>query len=309
MTFPVSGGRASYNSDSTSRFIPEIWSGKMQEKFYLATVFGEIANTNWEGEIKNSGDTVRIRTIPDLAIRSYTKGQSLVYEQPESAYVDLLIDKGKYWAFDAEDVDQKQADINFVEKFSNDAAEQMKIAIDSDVLNGVYGDANSSNIGITAGVKSGAFDLGTTAASEAIDKTNVLDYIVDCGSVLSEQNLPENERWMVIPTWFANLIKKSDLKDASMTGDAKSTLRNGRIGMIDNFMLYVSNNYTGVSDTNTCYNVLFGHKSAITFASQVVKTEKIRNQNTFGDLVRGLNVYGYKVVTPKALGVLYCHKG
>lgn len=307
--FPVSGGSANYGSDGTSRFISQIWSAKMQQKFYLSTVFGEIANTEYEGEIKKAGDTVRIRTVPDLTIRTYTKGQSLTYEQPESAYVDLLIDKGKYWAFSADDVDKRQADIAFVEKFSDDAGEQMKIAIDSDVLNGVYGAANASNIGATAGVKSGAFDLGTTAASEAIDKTNVLDYIVDCGSVLTEQNVPETDRWMVIPTWFANMLKKSDLKDASMTGDTKSTLRNGRLGMIDNFTLYVSNNYTGISDTNTCYNVLFGHKSAITFASQIVSTEKLRNPSSFGDLIRGLNVYGYKVVVPKALGVLYCHKG
>lgn len=308
--YPLAPGKSDIGgvtAGSTMGFIPQIWSAKMQQKFYLATVFGDISNTDYEGEIKAQGDTVNIRVVPDLTIRDHAKGQALTYEQPTSTFIQLLVNKGKYWAFDAEDIDKKQSDIAFVEKFTTDAGNQLKISVDRDVLNGVYGDADSDNIGSTAG-KSGLYDLGTSGAPEALDKTNVIDYIVDCGSVLTEQNVPEEGRWIVIPTWMANLLSKSDLKDASMTG-RESTIPNGRLGMIDGFTIYKSNNYTPVTDTYQCYNVLFGHKSAITFAAQLTKTEKLRNQQSFGDLVRGLMVYGYKVVTPKALGVLYCRKG
>jgi len=306
--YPVATGHIDLSSTGTTRFIPQIWSTKLVIKFYLSTVFGSISNTDYEGEISKYGDKVIIRTVPDMTIGDYVKGQKLNYEQPESATVELNIDKGKYFAFAVDNVDKRQADINFVEKWSDDAAEQMKIAVDSDVLNTIPSDStiHAKNKGATAGVLSGAYDLGAAGAHEVIDKTNVLDYIVDCGSVLSEQNVPETGRWMVIPGWFANLIKKSDLKDASLTGDAVSPLRNGRIGVIDTFELYVSNNLIPVDESGSdAYNMLFGTKHAITFAAQMTDMEKITNPDTFGQLIRGLNVYGFRCIKGEAIGILY----
>jgi hypothetical protein len=198
-------------------------------------------------------------------------------------------------------------------KFSEDAAEQMKIVIDSDVLDTISADyANvetipAANQGATAGVISGSYNLGAAASTAPVQitKANVLEYIVDCGSVLDEQNVPETGRWLLIPSWFANLIKKSDLKDASMTGEGAAVLRNGRLGILDRFTLYQSNNLYSVSSNYFC---LFGTNSAITFASQMTKMETLRAESTFGDLVRGLNVYGFKVTLPVALGLLYCKK-
>lgn len=310
MGLPVATGYPDYGSTGTSKFIPQIWSTKLVIKFYKSTVFGEISNTDYEGEISKMGDKVIIRTTPDTVIKTYTKGQKLVYDQYESANKELNIDKGKYFAFTVDSVDKRQADIPFVEKWSEDASQQMKIAIDSDVLNAIHPDASTSNKGATAGAISLSYDLGATGACESVTKANVLDYIVDCGSVLSEQNVPETGRWMVIPTWMANYIKKSDIKDASMTGDTVSPMRNGRIGIIDQFTLYVSNNYTSVTDgVDTCYNVLFGTKAATTFAAQMTEMETLKNPEAFGELIRGLNVYGYKVILPEAMGVLYCKKG
>jgi hypothetical protein len=108
--------------------------------------------------------------------------------------------------------------------------------------------------------------------------------------------------------WMAGMLKKSDLKDASMTGDGQSVLRNGRLGMIDRFTLYQSNNTYSLTDTVTCWYVPFGHPKALTFASQITKSEKLRATDTFGDLVRGLNVYGFKVVNDDALGELYVRR-
>jgi hypothetical protein len=302
--YPVATGVTSMSGV----YIPTVWTGKTLIKFYLTTVFGSIANTDYEGEIKNHGDTVEIRTIPDITIRDYEIDQNLVYERPTGTVVELSINKGKYYAISVNDVEKKQADIPYVEKWTDDAGEQMAIKIDNTILNAIYSDVHASNTGATAGVKSSAFNLGITGTQISLDKTNILDYIVDCGTVLDEQDVPQMGRWFVITPLFAGMIKKSDLKDASLAGDGTSILRNGRIGMIDRFTLYSSNNYTAVSDTTSTWHLLFGHPRALTFASQLVQNEIIPNPNDFGQLMRGLQVFGYKVVKSEAIGDLYADK-
>lgn len=273
-------------------------------------MFGDIANTDYEGEIKEMGDKVIIRTVPSLTIRNYVKGQGLISEQPESANVELLIDQGKYFSFAANDVDKVQSDLQLIDMWSKDASEQLKIVVDTDILGSIYVDADTYNKGTAAGFRSGSFNLGTTGSPIALTKSNILEYIVDLGTVLTEQNVPEEGRWIILPAWASGMLKKSDLKDASLTGDGKSILRNGRIGMIDNFTIYVSNNLTAVTDgSDQCYNIMAGHKTAVTFASQMTKMETIRNPNDFGDIVRGLQVYGYEVIKKQSLAVLYAKKG
>lgn len=303
-------GYADLSSTSSSQFIPEIWSGKLVEKFYDATVFGEIANTDYEGEIKNMGDNVVIRTTPTLTIRDYLIGQSLNYENPTSPSVDLPINKGKYFAFEVDDVDRLQADIDLMDDWSGDGGEQMKIAVDTQVLAGLSTDIDSTTKGLTAGRISLDINLGTTGTPVALDKTNILDKILDMGTALDEQNVPESGRWLVLPAWACNLIKKSDIKDASLSGDGTSTLRNGRVGMIDRFMIYMSNNINSQTDgANLTFNIIGGHKAGLTFAAQMTKMETLPNPNSFGQLVRGLTVYGFKVIEGKYLVELYAYKG
>lgn len=303
-------GYTDYSSTGTSKWIPQIWSGKLVEKFYDATVFGEIANTDYEGEISKMGDKVIIRTTPTITIRDYKVGQTLNYEQPESANVDLDINKGKYFAFRVDDVDAMQADIDLMDDWSRDAGEQMKIAVDTDILATIYSLASSDNSGATAGRKSGAFNLGASGAPVALTKANILDYIVDLGTVLDEQNLPETGRWLVLPAWAVGMIKKSDLKDASLSGDGVSIMRNGRVGMVDRFTIYLSNNIATTTDgSDTVFNIVAGHKVGVTFAAQMTNMEKLANPNSFGQLVRGLNVYGYDVLEGKYIAHLYAKKG
>jgi hypothetical protein len=315
----ISGAYPQY-AGSGSKFIPEIWSGKLQVKFYKSTVLAEITNNDWEGEIKGSGDKVNIRSIPTITIRDYTKGLNLTNEVPESTPIELTIDKGKYFSVVCDDVDEVQADVRLMDMFTNDAAEQMKIAIDSNVLQTVYADAAAANKGTTAGAISGDINLGTANAALALTKDGasstkaVLDLILDMGQVLDEQNVPEAGRWMVITPWIASLIKKSDL-----TGDDTSPLRNGMIGQIDRFTLFVSNSLKTVadnagttgsgSDDFTGTYVMAGTKDAISFASQITNVETLRAQSTFGNIVRGLNVYGFKVVKPEALVAAYVKRG
>jgi len=159
-------------------------------------------------------------------------------------------------------------------------------------------DVASTNKGNTAGRITGNIDLGSTGTPVAISKTNVLDYIVDLGTVLDEANAPEAGRFLVIPAKMAGMIKKSDLKDASITGDSMSVIRNGRLGMIDRFTIYMSHN---LSVSSGKFSLIAGHKMGFTFASQMTNMETIRSESTFGNIVRGLQVYGYKVVKPEAL--------
>ena len=305
-------GYSDYSSSSASGFIPEIWSGKLVEKLYASTCFGEIANTDYQGEIKNQGDTVQIRTVPTMTINDYKIGGGLTYEKPTSDKVELQINKSKYFAFEINDINAYQSDIRLMNEFSDDGGEQMKIAIDTDMLSRHYADAAATNAGATAGVKSASYNMGAAGAPIVITKTNVLDVLVDCGSVLDEQNVPETGRYIVLPAWMSGMLKKSDLKDASIMGDAQSAFRNGKLGTLDRFTVYISNNMSIVDDvaaSKKCTNIMFGHKKALTFASQMTQMETLKNPTDFGSLIRGLNVYGSKTIDPKALGHLYAARG
>lgn len=302
MAFPVAPGRPNYSGN----FIPEIWSGKLIENFYDATVLAAISNTDYEGEIKGQGDTVNIRTQPNITIRDYVKGQNLVVENPDKPKLQLLIDKGEYFACVEDDIDKVQSDINLMDTWSKDASEQMKIKIDQRVLTDVLPDISAQNKGATAGRISAAFNLGTSVSPLTVTKdgagatTPVTDLIVDMGTVLDESNCPESGRFLVIPARMAGLIKKSELKDASLSGDSQSIMRNGRLGMIDRFTVYVSHNLNVSSGK---FSIIAGTKMGLTFASQMTEMESIRAESTFGDIIRGLQVYGYKVVKPEALSM------
>lgn len=303
MTYPRAQGTPNYSGNQ----IPFVFSTRTLVKFYEASVLAAIASTDYEGEIKNHGDKVIIRTTPDITISDYVKGQPLITQRPDSDPVELVIDKGKYWQFTVEDVDAFQMDIDFQNKCTTDASEKMKIAIDTDVLGNIAADIAAINRGATAGKISSALNLGSTGAAVPVGPANVVKFITYLGQVLDEQNVPENGRWLVVPAWLSGMIKRSDLKDASLTGDSTTPLRNGRLGMIDRFTLYSSNLLARPADTNNPTRILAGHPSGLTFASQLVKTESLRAESTFGTLVRGLQVYGYEVVKPDALSELYAY--
>ena len=305
--FGNDSGYADYSSTGASQFIPQIWSGKLQVKFYKSTVLGDITNNDWEGEIKGHGDKVIIRSTPDINIVDYVRGLNLTNQVPTSTPIELLIDKGKYFSVIVDDVNKVQSDLNLLDTFTNDAGEQMKIGIDTIVLNNVAASAATKNKGSTAGLISNNLSLGVTGTPITFSATNVIDNLMYLGQALDEQNVPESGRWAVIPSWMARMLKMSDLKNAYLTGDGTSPLRNGKVGQLDRFTLYVSNCLTGITDgANTCYNVLAGTKQAISFASQITNMETLRSPSTFGNIVRGLNVFGYKVTKPEGLAVLYC---
>ncbi len=323
MAYPIAatkyGTNVAANPAYTGVFIPEIWSGKIIEKFYDSTVLGAIANTDYEGEIKGYGDKVNIRTKPTIAINDYEADMTLVYERPSSAEVELLIDQGKYFNTILDDVMEVQSDLNMLSMWADDAASQMKITIDTDVLDYMAPLAKATeNIGAAAGRISGNINLGVTtnpldivARNPAAGEVEPIDVLVRMGQCLDEQNIPEQGRWVVVPAWFASRIKRSELRDASLSGDGTSILRNGRLGSIDRFTVYVSNLVpNGAAATMTLaageFAVMAGHSHGLTFASQLSKVETLRGESTFGTILRGLQVYGRKVIDDSALVTAVC---
>ena len=323
--FPVvSSGAFDTNPSYSGTFIPKLWSQKLNAKFYANTMMTEIANTDWEGEIRNQGDTITIRTAPSITINNYTgAGMTLADEVPTPITVDMQIDQGKYFSVHVNDVLAHQADMDLMNMFTDDAAKQLKIAIENDTFFNwfVTAGANASNKGATAGAISGAYNLGTdTAPIDQATPANVLNAILQMSSTLDEQNVPEDGRWLIISPRDRQLLMQTDIAQAYFTGDQSSTIRSGKIGMLDRFTVYVSNLLpkgaagkalvAGLSATSggaTLSNakarrmMVAGTSHACSFASQISKTEPLRNQTDFGDIVRGLAVYGRKVVKDEAL--------
>lgn len=320
--FTSPAGTVAYGGTAYSgTFIPAVWSGKLAQKFYAATVFGEIANTDWQGEINGLGDTVIINTIPSINIYSYSVGQNLNYDVPAPSTITLTITKGKYFGVNVNNLLELQSKPKLMDMFTNDAAEQMKIQIDKDVLYSNFNQGAAGNQGATAGQISGSFNLGIDTAPVTLTSSNILTYITSMSSVLDEANVPESDRFLVISPAERQLLMSSPVGQAQFMGDTESAIRNGKIGMIDRFTVFVSNLVprgavartwmnpnTGTDAANAPalkrHAIVAGHKSGITFASQIAKVESLQNPNDFGTLVRGLNVYGSQVVQPNAITML-----
>lgn len=334
----VSNSVAKPTTPYSGTFIPTLWSGKLMKKFYETTLFGAIANTDWEGEIRNFGDTVIINTVPDVVVNDYKAGQQLVYDIPNAETFTLTIDKGKYFAINIEDIAKKQSQIPFQDLVASDAAHKMKEAIDRDVIYSTFfdpatgtfkshdkgiGAMHSANFGDGAGAKSGAFNLGTDAAPVQLTPENILNHITMLGSVLDENNVPEEGRYLVISPYDRYMLMNSPLTQANIMGDSQSVLRNGRIGRIERFDIYVShsipvaaagkgwgvNSDKTISGSKARHMIFAGNKMGITFASQITKVEQLRNPTSFGTLMRGLNVYGNAVSQGQCLTALVAEGG
>ena len=304
---------SSGNSLQSTGFIPEIWSGKLVEKFYASTVLAAISNTDYEGEIKNKGDRVKIRTKPTITIRNYDSDGLLALDRPTGGTVELYIGNGKYFSLILDDVMEVQSDLNILSMWSDDAAQQLKIVVDQDVLTGIVGQMAAQNQGTAAGVITGSLNLGVQGTPLAVVGRNpgtgqveLLDVLMRMGQALDEQNIPEVGRWVVMPAWAGRQIKQSELRQAYLSGDSVSMLRNGRLGMVDRFTIYISNLLPNNSSDSAQFNagewpIFAGHAHGLTFASQISKVETLRSELTFGQILRGLQVYGYQVVDGRAL--------
>ena len=281
----MSFSQFSTGTTSEVNFIPEVFSKLLQAKFYKKSILPAISNTDYEGEISGQGEKVTIRTVPAVTINDYTG--TITTQELTTAKVEMLIDKAKYYSFKIDDVLAAQADINMLEGASSDASEGMRIAVETDVL---------------AASVTGATTIG---AQTTITAANILANILAIATSLDTLNIPEEGRFIVLNPAQISLLKQSELRQAYLTGDSTSPLRNGKVGMVDRFNVYQSNMlYKPASGSDAGYtHVLAGHPKGMSFASQFTNTETVRMESTFGDQVRGLKVFGSKVVTPDALVV------
>jgi hypothetical protein len=306
-------GHPQYDYTGASKFIPQVWTKKLQKKFYPKTSLTYISNNDFEGEIKGFGDEVIIRGIPEITTAPYQKGSEVDVQYPESTATTLKINKGRACIIGCDDVDKVQSDLPLLNQWTEAAAKRNAIDIETDFLANIYTDAHASNYGATAGAITGKFNLGASGSPIQLTSTNIIDRLIDCGTVLGENNVSDEDCWMLVPEWVAGLIQKSDLKDCSMTGDSKSIIRTNVLGKYGRFNILKSNllPYVAAGTESSGFQsfyIMFGHKFATTFANQFIKTEQARPSKMFATFVKSLNVYGYKVVNSQGLGYMYARQ-
>lgn len=261
--------------------VPELWSTRLNQKLNEALVFGGLCNRDYEGDIQAAGDTVRINQVGNVSIAAYTKNStSITPEELQDYQTTLSIDTAKYFAFQVDDVDKAQANVNAMDAAMQTAAWGLKNAADESIA-ALYTDA------------------GDTVTTTAIDSTNVLAALLTCGQKLSENNIPSEGRWAVVPPWVT--VKLTLAKALVADQGAMGAWQNGFVGRCAGFNVYESNN---VSNDATTYQIMTGTSKAISFAAQVNKVEFYRSTTAFADVARGLYLYGVKVIYPDALVVL-----
>jgi len=294
-----------YDSSSDVNFVPIVFTKKVLRNFYESSVFSQICNTDYEGEIKAQGDKVVIRKTPVMTVKPYVIGTTLDYEVPTSLSQELMVDLAMYSAFQIDDVDKAQADIGLINMFSKDAGERIRIEIDREVLLYLSTGADAANAGATAGALSASIDLGVTSTGPvAISATNATEFIVQINQVLDEANIPSEGRYVVIPAAFATALKTSDLKAANITGDPSGVIRTGLIGMVDRTKIYQNNNLAFGTDGGLEadeFSVIAGTTEASTFAANITKTDTLKIPDSFGEYWRTLFVYGRAVTQATAL--------
>lgn len=296
------------DADGTPNYIPTLYAKKVLYDFYKSTVWKETTNTDYEGQFRSMGDTIQIRVAPEMTVQDYVKGETLSYEVPADNSTSMTVSYGKYVAFQVDDIDKVQMDVDLMNMYATDAAQRLTIKVDVDVLTAMGTGAHASNTGNTAGAISSNIVLGAAgdATNVELTRTNALDKLVDLGQALDEQNTPQENRFVIIPAWYASRLKLSDLKAADFTGDASGTVRTGLIGMVNGMKIYVNNSVYSTATGETEYHVVAGTKMATSFAMQLSKVDSIKNPSSFGEYWRTLWVYGIKVVRSEGIAVCIC---
>ena len=270
-------------------FIPKLWSARLLNALDKSHVFANVVNRDYEGEIKKMGDTVHINTIGAVTIGTYTQNTDFTSGPETLATTDqtLTIDQAKYFNFQVDDIDAAQAAGDIMDKAMTRAA---------------YGLADASDKYI-AGILAGAADTSNLVSSTAVALTssNVYENVVKMRTILDKANVPTAGRWLVIPPEMYALILLDDRFVKTGGEMAEGILRTGLVAQAAGFDIYLSNNCVNSSET---YTIVGGVDSAATYAEQIVSTEAYRPEKRFADAVKGLHVYGAKVVDKAQIACL-----
>lgn len=274
-----------------SNFIPEVWSAQIWESLTTKLVYGApgVVNRDYEGEIAQAGDTVHITSFGDPTIRSYTVETNITVDQITDATRALVVDQADYFAFDVDDVNTRQGLPGWVESVARRSAYLLAKDADAYLAATMYAALNQN----------ATYDLGaiTVDLSDADAYTKVL---VPLWTALTEADVPPDGRWVIVdPDLYAVLLTDNRFIDASASGDGGNALRNGFVGRAAGFDIYVSNQTP--DPTTNVSAVIAGHPMATTYAEQISSVEAQRRELRFGDLIKGLHLYGAKVVHPEAM--------
>ncbi len=278
-------------------FIPTVWAARLLVALEKALIYGQanVSNRDYEGEIKKAGNTVKIASIGDVTIGDYTTNVDIA--DPEVLTDDeqtLLIDKAKYFNFYVDSVDRAQQNVNVLDEAMRRSAWSLREIADTFL-------ATTMDTAVPNGNK-----IGTTITPKVPTKDDAYEYLVDLGVLLDESNVPTMERFVVVPAWFHGLLLKDDrfVRSGTTAGDRR--LQNGEAGQAAGFAVLKSNNVPNT--TGSKYKIIAGHSMATAYVEQILDVQTYKPEKRFGDAVKGLHVYGAKVVRPTALACLIANK-
>ena len=321
MAFTTSSG---YGNLPSGNFAPEIFSQKVLKFFRRASVAEDITNTDYTGEIENFGDTVKIMKEPTLTVTPYQRGSVINPQDLSDDQITLIVDKANAFAFKIDDIEERHSHINFEALATSSGAYSLKRKFDANILQNMSDAAGigaSAVAGTTLTVTAAAGDIGTANAPINVETDdNGINMMLAMARLLDDQSVPEENRWFVAPPIFYQKAFQAGNKisEINITGDGTSPLRNGLaiVGTLAGFRCYKSTalNSTGGTDqvtlvdgsatlaTNATENVILaGHISAMATASHIAKTEVVRSTESFSDVIRGLHVFGRKVLRQEAI--------
>jgi hypothetical protein len=312
------GRAAGHNNLPSGNFTPEIFSQKVLKFFRRASVAEDITNTDYAGEIENFGDTVRIIKEPTITVSSYSRGSVVNPQDLADDQTTMVVDNANAFAFKIDDIEERQSHINFEALATSSGAYSLKRKYDANILQAISdgaGIAGADDASLSGGLTTTNTSLGnaTTPIDVAGTKDNAINLMLTMARTLDDQSVPEENRWFVAPPAFYENLFGAGAKfaEVQVTGDGTSPLRNGLVmqGNIAGFACYKSTamNAAGTDTVDVTglgageFPVLAGHMSACATASHIAKTEVVRSTETFSDIVRGLHVFGRKVLRPEAL--------
>lgn len=274
---------------AVTSFIPELWNARLLHALDAQHVATNIVNRNYEGEIKQAGDTVHINSIGTINVNSYQHGTSIVFQELSTSDQTLEIDQEKYFAFQIDDVDAAQAAGDLMDEAMGRAAYALADTSDAFLLGKIAAGGSSDNY------------VGSSGSPVALTAANIYANIVALRTKLDKKNVPLTGRSIVVPPEAYALLLQDD-RFAKVDTLAPGTVVNGLVGRVAGFDVYESNNVTKASST---WLITAQVADATTYAEQIVKTEALRLENSFKDGVKGLHVYGAKVVRPEAIATLF----
>ena len=301
------GLASGYQNLPSGNWVPAVYSQKVQKFFRRASVVEDITNTDYAGEIENFGDTVNIVKEPTITVNDYARGQTVNTQTLADDKLQLTVDQGSYFAFKVDDIEERQSHVNWEALATSSGAYSLKKNYDYNVLKNIYDNASTS----AANTGTDGSPIDGDAATDTL-----ADVISAAKTVLDGNDVPEENRWLVAPPAFYKQLRKAGAKimDQSVMADGSaSSMRNGMVTdrPLFGFRLYSTNAIavsSGSASSKTFgsagsneYAFLYGHKGAVATANHIAKTELIRDPDSFSDIVRGLHVFGRKILRSDAV--------